>query len=849
MHDRQCVGEALYVVFDIRIFATRTTLLRSAFLSQYDVLMHCTHFLLSTQLRAICIFCIVAASILPLSAAPPHPIPVSPATTQTVRGQVRDAESNSPIPGIRISIQLDSLTQIGAISDKRGAYRIKNVPLGRWTVRARGIGYADQVLQEVMVAAGKECVLDITMQERVHQTTDVQVTVDRNAEKDITVNDYATVSARAFNIEDTKKYAGALGDPSRMAQNFAGVSGANDSRNDIVVRGNSPTGMLWQLEGLNIPNPNHFGALNSTGGPVSILNNNTLDKSDFYSGAFPAQYGNATAGVFDVRLRDGNAEKHEYVAQVGFNGFEVGAEGPMGLGQGSSFLLNYRYSTLQFFKEIGVNFGTGGAIPNYQDMTVRASVPVGEHSRLIFFAVGGLSDVSFLGNEQDTTQVNLYGNENQNTRVKYGTGISGLSVETNLSDNTFWKTTLGVCATHEVYNGDSIDVNTRIAYPVGEALFNTQKYSITSQLRHKFSAQDALSAGFTADRTEFVLQNKTMKEGIDNVLVHTEDGTTLLQAYTQWKHRYTDALSSVVGVHAQHSTLGSASAIEPRASLQFATDGGHLFSLGYGYHSQTQSMYDYFVQATDTVNGVAQTVYPNSSMGFTRSQQLVLGDDWSFADRWHLKVELYHQWLFDIPVCAAEPSFSMVNTGNSFAPVNETNLVNKGTARNYGAELTLERFFSDGFYVLGTASIFNSLYKGFDGIERNTAFNMGYVANLLCGKEWSVGSGILSFSLRLSSTGGRFLTPLDSNASRSMGYAVYDYSKAFSERQSPYFRTDLKIGYRIEFGSSTMEFSIDFQNLTNHKNIFQQSYDRRTNTIGTVYQQGFFPVPLFRYTF
>ena len=280
-------------------------------------------------------------------------------STQTVRGTIRDAESNAALSGITVQMIVDSTKKIGSVSDKNGNFRLKNVPLGRQTIIVKAIGYQEQTLREILVTAGKETILDIALVEKINTTEEVVVTFDRGAQKINTINEYAAVSARAFNIEDTKKYAGALGDPSRMVQNFAGVVGANDSRNDIVVRGNSPAGMLWQLEGLNIPNPNHFGSLNSTGGPVSILNNNNLGKSDFFSGAFNSQYGNAFAGVFDLRMRNGNTEKHEFIGQVGFNGFELGAEGPLSQESGASYIVNYRYSTLGVFKELGIDFGTG----------------------------------------------------------------------------------------------------------------------------------------------------------------------------------------------------------------------------------------------------------------------------------------------------------------------------------------------------------------------------------------------------------------------------------------------------------------------------------------------------------
>lgn len=787
----------------------------------------------------------VAFSIFLCTSAYASEVSTEQKSTQTVRGSIKDAESNAALAGITVTVYIDSLKKLGSLSDKNGLFKVKNVPLGRHTIRVNAIGYETQTLSEVLVTAGKETILDIKLVEKILKTDEVVVSFDRASQKINTINEYATVSSRAFNIEDTKKYAGSLGDPSRMVQNFAGVTGANDSRNDIVVRGNSPAGMLWQLEGLNIPNPNHFGSLNSTGGPVSILNNNNLDKSDFFSGAFNAQYGNAFAGVFDLRLRNGNSEKNEFVGQIGFNGFELGAEGPISTENRSSYIVNYRYSTLGVFKAIGVDFGTGGSVPNYQDINVKLNFPINDNSTFSVFGIGGLSDIAFLGNDIDTTKKNLYGDENQNTKVDYKTGIAGISYETNLSTQTFFKATLGASGTHERFNGDSIDVKTRIAYPSGEAELVTNKYSLVTQLRHKFDAQNSISAGITLDRTQFNLNNKDFPDGVPTTRVNIKDGATLSQGYIQWKHRFTDKLSTIIGGHAQHYTLGNAFAIEPRASIQFAIADGQSLSLGYGLHSQTQNIYDYFIE-TKVGESVVRS---NLDMGFTKSHHIVLGYDWNFAENWRVKTELYYQSLFDIPISRSSPTFSLINSGNSFAPNDEAFLLNEGTAKNMGAEFTLERFFSEGFYILATASFFDSKYKGYDGIERNTAFNMGYVANILAGNEFKFGDDILSISLRVSTTGGRYLTPLDFDLSKISGNAVYDKSRAFSERQTPYFRADLKLAYRQNFGSSTMEFAIEFQNITNNENIFQQSYNRRTNSIVTQYQQGFFPVPMFRYTF
>ncbi|HCN05819.1 MAG TPA: TonB-dependent receptor, partial [Bacteroidetes bacterium] len=285
-------------------------------------------------------------------ASPFAPSPVDTAgRTQVVRGTVIDAISNAPIPGARVTVMIDGKGPKGAIVQRDGSFKIAGIDLGRHTISIASIGYDPYVNDNVLVTSGKEVVLTITLNEAFSQTADVEVVYERAKDVGTTNNEYATVSGRAFNLEDTKRYAGALGDPSRMAQNFAGVVGANDSRNDIVVRGNSPAGMLWMMEGMIIPNPNHFGSLGSTGGPVSMLNNNVLDKSDFMTSAFPAMYGNAISGAFDLQMRKGNTDRHEFVGQIGFNGFEFGAEGPTW--EGSSYLVNYRYSTLGIFKALG----------------------------------------------------------------------------------------------------------------------------------------------------------------------------------------------------------------------------------------------------------------------------------------------------------------------------------------------------------------------------------------------------------------------------------------------------------------------------------------------------------------
>jgi len=767
--------------------------------------------------------------------------------TQTIRGIITDEASRAPLAGVTVVLVSDPSK--GTVTDEQGAFRITNVPLGRQSFRISYLGYEERTVNDVVVTAGKEISFNISLQESVRTLNEVQVTYSRSKDKTRTVNDMAQVSSRSFNVDETKRYAGALGDPSRMAANFAGVAAGNDSRNDIVVRGNSPNGMLWQLEGLNIPNPNHFGALNSTGGPVSMLNNNNIDKSDFMTSAFPSQYGNALAGVFDIRLREGNREKNEFVGQVGFNGFEAGAEGPLGRNEQTSYLVNYRYSTLGIFKALGLELGTGSATPIYQDLNYKITSRLDKKTTLSIFGIAGASNAKFLGKDTDTTELDMYGGDPfMNMKANYASTITGTSLDRQFSDKTSARLTLGYSTTYEQFIMDSISHEDGSERKIQDSKFETGKASVLLTVYHKFNARNNLQAGLIYDHTSFDLVNNRLHKGMPmRTYIDQEGSMGLGQIYAQWRHRFSNSLSAVAGIHAQYHTTSEAFAAEPRLSLRYALSKRHALSAGYGLHHQAQSIYTYFVQ-TPQANGVSLT---NQDLDFTQSHHMVLTYDWNITDNMRLKLEGYYQQLNNVPVEMRASAFSTLNAGASFAPVNTDSLVNNGTGHNYGTELTLEHFFTKGYYFLVTTSLFDSKYKGSDGVERNTAFNMGYVFNVLGGKEIKLGKkgNVLAFNIKSSFIGGRYLTPIDQAASMTEGDAVYKEDQAYSIKQDDYFRVDVKIGYRKEFKRSTLECSLDLQNVTNRKNIFSQTYNSRTGVISNNYQQGFFPVPMVRYTF
>lgn len=770
---------------------------------------------------------------------------VSAQNVQTIRGQILDGASRSPVSGIVISIQ--DFPDLISVSDEGGRFIIKNVPLGRLTLRLSGVGYEEQSIPEILVTSGKEIVLNITAVERINTLNEVLIT---GKGKRTLNNEMVAVSGTSFQPNDTRRYAGAIGDPSRMISNVAGATSASDSRNDIVVRGNSPAGLLWMMENIHIPNPNHYGSSSSTGGPVSILNSNNLDKSDFLTGAFPAQFGNALASVFDLRLRNGNAFKTEMLAEISFTGIEAGIEGPFSQKSDASYIVNYRYSTVGVLNSLGFNIGTGAASPVYQDINFKVYIPLSRKNKLSIWGMGGPSRINFYGNNEDTTKSeNLYGNENENLLTQYFTAIGGINLETNFNNKTYGKLNLGYSSTNENIKHDSLAIDTRRAYRDWESKFVTNRYELSYFLTHKLNARNNFVAGASGILYQFSLLNRRFFQN-DAYLdrINQTGNTSLLQAYTQWKHRFTEQLSVNTGLHYQYLALNKAATIEPRIAAKYEFNNKHSISAGYGLHSQMQTLTTYFTQ---THNG-NDIIHTNKNLGFTRSQHMVLNYTYKIKPTLVLKVETYYQYLFNVPVTSYSSGYSALNEGATFGVNMKDSLINNGSGRNYGVELTLEKNFSHNYYFMVTSSLYSSTYKGSDGIERNTAFNTGYIYNILAGKDFIIGKNksSLSINIKLTSVGGKFISPVDARASLETGDTVYDEVTApFSLRQSPYLRIDFKMGYRKNYRKSTLEAGIDLRNLTNHQNIFIQTYNRRTNTITNQYQQGLLPVPYFRFTF
>lgn len=774
--------------------------------------------------------------------------PLEEEITQNIKGRVLDQQSQTPIPGVNVLIQING-ESFGGTTDFDGYYKVESVPTGRINLQFSFIGYQTVSMQNIELLGSKELVLNINMLESTEKLDEVVVIA--KTDKVRTNNERVNVSGRTFSIEETQRFAGANNDVSRMAANFAGVQRSNDASNDIVIRGNSPFGLIWRLEGMDIPNPNHFGGIGATGGPVSMLNNNVLSNSDFITSAFPSDYGDGISGVFDLNMRNGNYEQHEFLGQIGFNGLEFGAEGPLNKDSKASYLINYRYSTLGLMQAIGIDFGTGTAIPEYQDLNLKLHFPSRKYGTFKVFALGGVSSIDFLDSENDDEEDGGFYSDDEDLRNRVNTGVVGASHQYFYSPKTYHKISLAFNGIQNNTSIDTLNVDGSIVSPQYRQNFIRTNFQVNALVNHKFNVNHVLRAGAYITRRNYDLNDSSYSytwNGFVNIRA-IEGSTMLYQPYANWQYRINDQWEMNTGLHAM--ILSNETSIEPRWGMSFRPSRNSSINIGYGLHSQQASELLLFSEVRLN-NG--STFRPNEDLKLVKSQHLVLGYQQGLGKNWNFKAEAYYQDIFNTIVDVNPNSYSNLNTGSFDFSLPDT-AQNAGSGYNYGLDITVEKFMENGFYMLNTLSIFESKYRGFDQVLRNTAFNGNYVFNMVGGKEFILSNKeaksrqTLTVDAKITTAGGQRFTPINLNASIAAGEAIYDNSRAFEEQFDPYFRADIRIGYKIAGARFTQEWAIDIQNVSNQENAFGQDFNAATNSIEITNQLGLFPMFLYRVTF
>jgi len=751
--------------------------------------------------------------------------------SQQFRGTVTDQVLQQPLAGATVTI---SPLGKSVVTNEAGVFRFTNIPVGSYRISISYAGFKEGVLENIAVNSGKATVINVSLEALIH--TEAAVIVKAGSKKNKPLNDMSAVSARAFTVEETQKYAAAVNDPLRMATGFAGVFAADDGNNSIVIRGNSPTGLLWRMEGMDIPNPNHFGTPGNSGGGISILSSQLLSNSDFVTAAFAAEYGNALSGVFDLRLRKGNNEKKEYTLQAGVLGLNAAMEGPFSKKYKGSYLINYRYSTLTLLSKTGILEDNGAT--KFQDLSYNFYFPTNKLGTFTFFGFGGLSDQKFNA-EEDSLKW-----ETKSDRYSYtflsNTGMTGITHSILVGNKLNIKSGIGISRTKVGYD----EHYTEDDYTSTSTYFDkykTDKLIFNSTLNYKFSNRLNLRAGVIADLIKYNFYRLSSEHEGDPLQedLNTSGKTSTQQAFAQWQYKPTNDITLNAGVHYFRLAHNNTSSAEPRFSAKWNINNKSSVAVGYGLHSQMQTLSVYFAEQK-LANGTVDM--PNKNLDLTKSHHYVVSYSYRLTKNLLAKAEIYYQQLFNVPVSIYDSSsLSTLNILNDYVV---EPMENSGKGKNYGVEISLERYLKDNFYLTLSNSFYQSKYTAKDGVERNTRFNGNYLITLIAGKDFisERKSKIFGVNLKTIYAGGLRTTPIDFDASQQQGYTVLIEKDAYSLQNEAYFRADVGISMKWNRKNITSTLSLDIQNVTNRLNVFGQWYDNEKNKIVTSYQTGLIPI-------
>ena len=757
--------------------------------------------------------------------------------TQTVRGQVCDVASGEPMIGVTITVE--NGTTLATVSDLDGNFIIYNVPVGRHSVRASYVGYEPVLLKEQLVSSGKELVLSLKMRESISELG--EVVIKPRVNKQLPLNEMAQVGARMFSVEEATRYAGGMADPARTASMFAGVA-TGGATNGISIHGNSPQMLQWRVEGVEVNNPNHFAEITGAGGGIfTSLNGTVLANSDFLTGAMPAEFGNALSGAFDMKMRVGNNSKYEHAIQVGTLGVDFASEGPLGKGSKASYLVNYRYSFLEIAKKLHA-INMENETLDYQDLSFKLNMPTTKAGTFAVWFTGLLDhyenevpDVSewetlWDMNDSWSRQSNCAAGLNHTYRFNNGGTLHSSVAFTS----TYRK--LGISNYDEQMNQT----------PGMDGRNSQWNVIISVQHQQKLSSRYMMQNGFEHQHLAF----NTWLDWIHEIggplyrVYESKDYTGLTRLYSSHKLALSRRLSTVAGVNVMWFNLNNQWLVEPRVSVQYKTSPTSTLSLAYALNSRKESTDTYFVMM-DGKN-------PNEDLGLTRSHHISVSFAQRLGENAMLKIEPYWQWLFDVPV-EQGTTYSIINHTNFFQ---DRALVNEGAGRNYGIDLTLERYLKDGFYGMLTASIFKSEYRDAQGQWHHSRQDRGYITNILGGKEWMVGKSkknVFGLNGRLTLMGGDRYTPVPEGITFEDVMLRPDKSIPNVDGLDPFCaQMGMNVGYAF-----SVKYTINKKHTSHHfileylqmKTFQGQTFDLKTHEIVDKYTSLTFPNIAYRVEF
>lgn len=738
-----------------------------------------------------------------------------------IKGKVFDQSSNAELPYATLMLMRADSIVASVQTDTLGYFSFGGLNPGRYDVKATYLGYNPSILRELLVNSTHALIVDVPLTENSSMLDEVVVKPYVNKAQPL--NNMALTGGRMLAVEEAGRYAGGLDDPARLASSFAGVA-TNVGDNGIVVRGNAPKFLQWRIEDVEVPNPNHFAEIAGFGaGGLAAISSNVLGNSDFFTGAFPAEYGNALSGVFDIKLRNGNSSSYEHAFSLGTMGVDVSSQGPFKKGSNSTYIFNYRYSTLALMSGF---LPEGAEAMRYQDLSFKLNFPTKRHG---VFSIWGIGLIDSNGEDPKTNPEEWeYKNDREGWKNKLYMGALGIAHRLNVSEKSYLKTTLAGTVNGVKGNGTIAGDDSQI-YPENSISKANTNVILNSYLNTKFSSRHTNRTGLTVTGLfyDMTIRNSDV---IGKPLLTVSDNNgfaALLEAHTNSAFSFGSRWKLNAGLHLQYLTLNNHYSIEPRVSASYDLDSKSSLAMAFGMHSRMEMLNYYFTQGE---NG---ELY-NKNLDFTRALHLSLSWQRTFGDNFRLLVEPYVQYLYSVPV-SKDGTFSFLNLKDEWYIMDD--LINVGKGFNYGLDITFEKYMTRGFYFMFTGSIYNARYKAADGVWRNTRFNRNFLLNGLIGKEWMVGKSkrnIWSVNLKLTYMGGDRFSPVDYENSILNQDVVFDETKAYSSRLSPIFIGHFTVSYRINRKKVSHEFAIKMLNATGYAEYFNHAFNYKTQKVDII---------------
>jgi len=761
--------------------------------------------------------------------------------TQVLKGVVIDKETQNPLSGTNVII-LNSSPSIGTITNASGKFRL-SVETGRVSIKFSFLGYEDVVINDVLIGSGKEVDLNIEMLEKIIQTK--EVVINGSKRNNAALNQMASISTQTIRTDDALRYAGGFYDPSRIVNAFAGVATANsDESNDIVIRGNSSRGLLWRLEGIEIPNPNHFSdGQGGSGGAYSAISSNVISNFDFFTGAFPAEYGNAVSGVIDLNLRKGNSEKHEFAFQTGMIGAEFSGEGPLKKESGASFLLDARYANFSILNSLKlIDLGSTNYAPRSTDMVFNINLPNEKRGTLNIFGFYGSSAYGKLAIHNPSawwTSEDRW--EEMQTQGSVVLGIKHLY--TIPSGSGYVRSVAAYTYFYDNYSEGYVDssfIRTNNNYHNYRYPALRLSILLNEKLSPKITIRTGINLNYLGARMDDLNLNA---KGFYDTLVYPKGSGLLCQFYAQVKSRISENFEINSGVHILSFSVNGDKSIEPRAGFRWQFAPGLYFNTGVGLHSRAESFTVYYSRIKNS-SGMFDT--DNKDLGYSKSFQFVSGIDIAISENSSLRVEAYNQHLFEIPIVYKSTStYSAINSSEAL-PLSD--LSNKGLGFNRGIELTLEKSYTRNYYYLFTLSLLNSKFMPGDGQWYNTYYNTNYVSNLLAGKDFYFGKNkrnSIGINAKYLIRGGYRYTPVDMLKSIKSKKIIYNTGQTYGAQLPEFVRIDSGLSFRKNMPGFSWIIMLDVQNLTDRKNVFSKKFSYLPGQIITNNEYSIGAVPVF----